>query len=101
MEKRLLDRELSDVSTVSHLERGSQGSLRRASSLEHVISSDHSANNRGRLKSAGSGKSLSKHATHWEYSVLQIDVLIFQLLHTCKNNLDILMSSSLMLYFLN
>lgn len=57
VEKRLLDRELSDVSTVSHLERGSQGSLRRASSLEHVVmSSDHSTNNRGRIKSTGSGK---------------------------------------------
>ena len=55
MEKRLLDRELSDVSSVSHREHGSQGSLRRASSLEHVIS-DHTSNGRGRLKSTGSGK---------------------------------------------
>ncbi len=54
-EKRLLDRELSDVSNMSHLERDSQSSLRRASSLEHVTSSD-GMNGRGRLRSTGSGR---------------------------------------------
>ena len=54
LEKRLLDRELSDVSTMSHLERDSQGSLRRASSLEHVTSDSMSG--RSRIKSTGSGR---------------------------------------------
>ncbi len=53
-EKRLLEREISDFSTFSYddHQKSSQGSLRKASSLEHL---DHSRSPRGRLKSSNSG----------------------------------------------